>query len=86
MITIYCDFYCTQQVETDNDTWVVNKIQDYIPLRQRLRRALDAQDLDYTVYVQSRILAQWLEDMRDYDLQVVRWEEIDLRESLSTKV
>lgn len=85
MITIYCDFYCTQQVETDNDTWVVNKIQNYIPLRQRLRRALDAQDRDYTVYVQSRILAQWLEDMRDYDLQVVRWEEIDLRDRFRQK-
>jgi hypothetical protein len=85
MITIYCDFHSIQQIEPDKYTWSVSRIQDYIPLRQHLRRALDDEDHNYTVYVQSRILAQWLKDLRDYEPQVVRWEEIDLRDRFRQK-
>ncbi|HEY9608980.1 hypothetical protein [Allocoleopsis sp.] len=85
MITIYCDFHCTQQVEPDDYTLLVNRIQDYIPLRQHLRRALDDEDHNYTVYVQHRILAQWLGDLRDYGSQFVRWEEINLRDRFRQK-
>ena len=85
MIIIYCDFQLTQQVEVNEFTRVAKQIQDYIPLRQFLRRALDDEDNNYSVYVQHPILALWLDDLRDYGLQVVRWEEINLREQFLQK-
>jgi hypothetical protein len=85
MITIYCDFQCTQQVQADEFIQVVKQIQDYIPLRQFLRRALDDGDNNYIIYVQSRLLAQWLDDLRDYSPQIIHWEEINLREQFLQK-
>lgn len=85
MIIIYCDFQHAEQVESSNDVAVVAKVDDYVPLRQRLRRALDAENSHYTVYVQSRILAQWLRDLRDYDPQVVKWLEINLYTNFERK-
>ncbi|GHO75232.1 hypothetical protein KSD_30030 [Ktedonobacter sp. SOSP1-85] len=77
MITIYCDFYSILQVESTDEQDVVRRIQDYIPLRQRIRSALDKENTAYTVYVQNPILAQWLKDLRGYDPHIVRWEDID---------
>lgn len=85
MITIYCDFQQTQQIESNSYTLVVNQVRDYIPLRQHLRLALKDEDHDYAVYVQSRILVQWLKDLRDYGHNVIRWVEIDLREQFRQK-
>jgi hypothetical protein len=79
MITICCDFNQLQKVSPSEYVGVASQIQDYIPLRQCLRRALDSEQ-DYTVYVHLPILAHWLRDLRDYGPDVVRWEEISLRE------
>ncbi|MGB0383774.1 MAG: hypothetical protein ACPGWR_03040 [Ardenticatenaceae bacterium] len=79
MITIRCDFRHLQKVKPSEHVGVASQVQDYIPLRQRLRRALD-QEQEYTVHVYSRILARWLKDLRDYGPSIVRWEEVNLRE------
>lgn len=79
MITIRCDFQHLQQVKPSQHVGVASKVQDYIPLRQQVRRALDEQQA-YTVHLYSRILAHWLKDLRDYGPQVVRWEEVNLHE------
>src|SRR5439155_62343 len=73
MITIVCDFYQLHKVEIGSDVVVVNSIQDYIPLRQQLRRILDIETRDYTVYVQHRVIAQWLTDLTSYDPYIVKW-------------
>lgn len=75
MITIYCDFQKYFQGEQHLSLWVVQKIQDYIPLRQNLRRALDDPDHTYTVYLQHLVVAEWLRDLRKYPEHLVRWEE-----------
>lgn len=80
MIKIYYDFSCIQQVEIDEYTRLIKEISDYIYVRQFIRRALDDVDHNYTVYVQSRIVAKWLDDLRDYGSQVIHWEEINLRD------
>ena len=85
MITIYCDFQYTQQVKTDNYTIAASQVRDYIPLRQHLRRALNDEDHDYTIYLQSRILARWLQDLRDYEPHIIHWEETNLREQFRQK-
>src|SRR6266516_7576112 len=85
MITIYCDFQITQQVKTDNYTMVASQVRDYIPLRQYLRHALNDADHNYTVYVQSLVLARWVQDLRDYGPDVIRWEEVNLREQFQQK-
>lgn len=77
MITICCDFYHTQQVVPDTYTLVVDQVEDYVPLRQSIRRALDDRDHHYIIYVQSRILAKWLNDLREYSPQIVSWEELN---------
>src|SRR5579859_4529975 len=77
MITIFCDFYQLSEIETSRDTVVVNRIQDYIPLRQRLRRVLDGESENCIVYVQHPILAQWLKDLRDYGSHIVKWVEVN---------
>lgn len=85
MITIYCDFQVTQQVKTDNYTMVASQVRDYIPLRQYLRHALNDADHNYTVYLQSLVLARWVQDLRDYGPDVIRWEEVNLREQFQQK-
>lgn len=77
MITICCDFSHTQDVVPDTYTSVVDQVKDYVPLRQFIRRALDDRDHNYRVYVQSRILAAWLDDLHDYGPQLVSWEELN---------
>jgi hypothetical protein len=78
MITIVCDFYQLHKVEISRDVVVVNSIQDYIPLRQQLRRILDEETRNYTVYVQHRVIARWLTDLTSYEPHIVRWEDINL--------
>lgn len=78
MITIYCDFYQLLEIKVDSDTVVVSRIQDYIPLRQQLRRILDEEGRNYTVYVQKPVLAQWLNDLRSYRSHIVGWIEVSL--------
>jgi len=85
MITIYCDFQHTQQVKTNNYTLVARQVGDYIPLRQHLRRALNDNDHNYVVYLQSHILARWLQDLRDYEPYIMHWEEPDLLEQFRQK-
>ncbi len=85
MIYIYCDFYQIQEVEQDDYTWVASQIQEYIPLRQRIRRALDDPDHHYHIYVQNRILVKWLNDLRDYPSNRVKWQTINLREQFRKK-
>ncbi len=80
MITIYCDFQKIKQILSDAYTRSANQVQDYIPLRQYLRRALNDRDHDYTVYIQNRIIAEWLRDLRDYPSTLVYWAEIDSHE------
>jgi len=79
MITIVCDFYQLHKVEIGSDVVVVNSIQDYIPLRQQLRRILDIETRDYTVYVQHRVIAQWLTDLTSYEPYIVKWEDVNLQ-------
>lgn len=76
MITICCDFSKKYQGKNDSSTWIAQQIQDYIPLRQHLRRALDDPDRAYIVYVQHRVLAEWLRDLRAYPSYLLRWEEV----------
>jgi len=78
MITIVCDFYQLHKVEISRDVVVVNSIQDYIPLRQQLRRILDEKTRNYTVYVQHRVIARWLTDLTSYEPHIVRWKDINL--------
>jgi hypothetical protein len=78
MITIVCDFYQLHKVEISRDVVVVNSIQDYIPLRQQLRRILDEDTRNYTVYVQHRVIARWLTDLTSYKPHIVRWQDINL--------
>ncbi|HWS84446.1 MAG TPA: hypothetical protein VN207_09335 [Ktedonobacteraceae bacterium] len=78
MITIVCDFYQLHKVEISRDVVVVNSIQDYIPLRQQLRRILDEETRNYTVYVQHRVIARWLTDLTSYEPHIVRWKDINL--------
>ncbi len=75
MITIVCDFYQLHKVEISSDVVVINSIQDYIPLRQQLRRILDEETRDYTVYVQHRVIARWLVDLTSYEPHIVRWNQ-----------
>lgn len=79
MITIVCDFYQLHKVEISSDAVVVNSIQDYIPLRLQLRRILDEETRNYTVYVQHRVIAQWLADLTSYGPQIVKWEDRNLQ-------
>jgi len=79
MITIVCDFYQLHKVEISSDVVVINSIQDYIPLRQQLRRILDEETRDYTVYVQHRVIARWLADLTSYEPHIVRWKDVNLR-------
>lgn len=85
MITICCDFQRTKQVKTDNYTIAASQVRDYIPLRQHLRRALNDENHNYTVYLQSRILTRWLQDLRDYEPHIIHWEETNLREQFRQK-
>jgi hypothetical protein len=78
MIYIYCVDHFVN-VQRDEQTWVVHHPNEYIPLRKQLRRALDDEDHDFTIYVCSSILAQWLADLRDYSEKVVLWKYIDAR-------
>jgi hypothetical protein len=80
MITIYCDTSCTQQTGFDLNVWCVQAISEYIPLRQRLRRALSDWEHDFTVYVRDRMVLTWLDDMRDYDSTLVKWVQLSPRE------
>jgi hypothetical protein len=85
MITIYCDFQKTQQIRIDTYTRIVKQVQDYVPLRQYVRRALYDRDHDYKIYVQSRILAEWLRDLHDYPATLVCWTETSSDEPLGAK-
>ncbi len=85
MIYIYCDFHKTQSVKQDAYTWVASQISHYIPLRQKLRRALDDEGNTYTLYIQDQVLARWFSDLKYYDHQVVHWEEINLRDRFYKK-
>lgn len=85
MITIRNDFQQTQQNKSDKYVWLASQVKDYVPLRQHLRRVLNDTDHNYVIYVQSRILARWLEDLHDYGQNVIRWEEINLREQFQQK-
>jgi hypothetical protein len=85
VITICCDFQQTQEIKLDKYTWRASQVRDYVPLRQRLRQALNDPNHNYLIYIQSRILAHWLEDLRDYGPSVIRWEEVNLREQFLQK-
>ncbi len=85
MITIYYDFQKTQQIQTDAYTRTVKQVQDYIPLRQYIRRALNDRDHDYRIYVQNRTLAEWLRDLRDYPATLVHWEEIAINDHIGVR-
>ncbi|EFH84787.1 hypothetical protein [Ktedonobacter racemifer] len=78
MITIYSDFHQLKQIKRTRDTFIASRIQDYVPLRQWLRHALDKVDNDHEVYVQLPILEHWLRDLRDYSPQLIKWREIRL--------
>ncbi|GCE09270.1 PglZ domain-containing protein [Dictyobacter aurantiacus] len=78
MITIYSDFHQLKQIKRTGDTFIASRIQDYVPLRQRLRRALDETHNDCEVYIQLPILIHWLEDLRAYNPQLIVWREIRL--------
>jgi hypothetical protein len=80
MITIVCDFYQLQKVESGSDVIVVNSIQDYIPLRQQLRRILDEGTRNYTVYVYHRVIARWLADLTSYGPRIVKWQDVNLQD------
>ncbi len=85
MITIHYDFQQIQQNKSSEYVWLANRIQDYVPLRQHLRQVLNDTDHNYLIYVQSRILAYWLDDLRDYGPSIIRWEEVNLREQFRQK-
>jgi hypothetical protein len=85
MITICYDFQQTQQIKPDEYIWLAKQVKDYVPLRQRLHQVLNDTDHNYVIYIQSRILAHWLEDLRDYGPSVIRWEEVNLREQFRQK-
>ncbi len=85
MITIYNDFDKTKTIEPDDYNWIASQPQDYIPLRRRIRQALDDPYHHYQLYIQHRILAEWLRDLRDYPPYRLKWEEINLREQFREK-
>jgi hypothetical protein len=85
MITIYYDFQQTQQIKPDEYTWLAKQVRDYVPLRQHLHQVLNDTDHNYVIYIQSRILARWLDDLRDYSPNIMRWEEVNLREQFRQK-
>ncbi len=85
MITIYFDFQQTQQIISNEFVWLASQVKDYVPLRQHLHQVLNDADHNYVIYVQSRILAHWLEDLREYGPNVIRWEEVNLREQFRQK-
>src|SRR5579883_2435942 len=79
MIYIYCDFDHFVNIQRDEQTWIVQHPDEYISLRKKLRCALDDEDHDFTVYVCSPLLANWLADLRGYGEKIVLWEFIDAR-------
>jgi hypothetical protein len=85
MIKIFNDFQKTYQDESTSYTRIANQIQEYIPLRQWLRRALNDPDHNYTLYIQRPLLAKWLDDLRSYPSEVVRWESLSLRDGFQQK-
>ena len=85
MITIYYDFQQTEQIISNEFVWLASQVKDYVPLRQHLHQVLHDADHNYVIYVQSRILARWLEDLREYGPNVIRWEEVNLRERFRQK-
>lgn len=85
MITILSDLQRTYQEGSTQFVSVVDQLQEYIPLRQWLRRALDDPDRDYTVYVQRQLLVKWLEDLRSYSSRVVLWKDLSLRDGFEQK-
>jgi hypothetical protein len=85
MITFCYDFQQTQHIKPDEYTWLADQVRDYVPLRQRLHQVLNDTDHNYVIYIQSRFLARCLDDLRDYSPNIIRWEEIDLREQFRQK-
>jgi hypothetical protein len=85
MIYIYCDFERFDSIEPGEYTFVADRTSDYIPLRQRLRRALDDEDHDFTVYLRSPVLAEWLRDLRAYGERVVLWQGVDLHRRFQSR-
>lgn len=80
MITIYNDFQKTSQVECGPYVLIASQPQEYIPLRQWLRRALNDPDHNYTVYLQRSLLAKWLADLKDYPVTRMRWIDLSMRD------
>lgn len=80
MIKIYNDFQKTYQDETTSYVKIAGQIEEYIPLRQWLRRALNDSDHDYALYIQRPLLAKWLDDLRNYPSEVVCWIDLSLRD------
>lgn len=85
MIKIFNDFQRTYQDEPTSYIRIANQIQEYVPLRQWLRRALNDSDHNYTLYIQRPLLAKWLDDLRSYPSEVVRWESLSLRDGFQQK-
>lgn len=85
MIYIYCDFDRFESVQPSEYTWVAEQVGEYISLRQKLRRALDDEEHDFTVYLRSPVLAEWLRDLRDYGERVVVWQTVDLRRRFQSR-
>lgn len=77
MITIYYDFDDIIPSEYGDNVLVVRKVQDYVHLRQYIRRMLDIEGI-CSIYVKIPILAQWLRDLRDYESDIIKWEEVNI--------
>lgn len=81
MITLIFDPQGRQAATLDGSTFVAAELADYIPLRQFLHRALtDLTDQRYRAIVRHRLLYHWLDDLRDYGPQVVRYRSLSLRD------
>lgn len=50
-----------------------------------MRRALNDREHTYTVYIQHRVLARWLDDLRDYPFDLIDWRDIDLLDRFRDK-
>jgi hypothetical protein len=74
MIKIISDPYRYQE-STQYDVCATS-VEDYVSVRQAIRRALDAQRR-LTVYVTHRTVLAWLDDLRGYGPQNILWEDID---------
>lgn len=80
MITILADHY--RYTAPPDGAVIAATVADYVPVRQRIRLALD-QHTDLTVYVSDSVVLMWLSDFQHYPQRSVCWRSIDPAEDFT---